>query len=158
MHWPPATHNESRVRRSSLELSAAACRRRLSMSAPISLSGLMMRPIGRLLSDSSPLRHSQMTVRTSRPAIKRIAVPELPRSSSSVGACKPCSPTPSIDISVKLGCRMSTPSARIAASVARQSSPARKPLTSVRTFSNAAKHQCTMRYRLVAGYCDCSHR
>ena len=114
------------------EFVEAAFRPSLSIAAPMAVSGLMMRPIGRPFSDSSPLRTLSKGCPQSKPAINRIAVPELPRSRSRQVPCRPFKPTPSMTISVALGCSMRTPSARIAASVARQSSPARNPDTSVR--------------------------
>ena len=56
------------------------------MAAPIFSSGAMMRPIGRLLSDSSPNMREVKGRAANTPAIRRIPVPELPQSISCAGA------------------------------------------------------------------------
>ncbi len=69
--------------------------------------------------------------------MRRIAVPELPRSSGACGALNPCTPTPWTRTSVCPGRSMRTPSAPSARAVARQSSPARKPLICVSPSASA---------------------
>ena len=108
---------------------------RLLIAAPICVNGVITRSIGRLHSESSPVNTLSKGWPPSSPARSRMAVPELPTSRSLCGACNPRSPTPCMEISVALGCWISTPSVVIAAMVARQSSPARNPLTSVRPLA-----------------------
>ncbi len=87
--------------------------------------------MGRLVSDASPVSTASNGWPLSNPAMRRIAVPELPRSKGSAGTCSPAGPTPCTVISVSDLRSISTPMADIAARVARQSSPGRKPLMSV---------------------------
>ncbi len=103
----------------------------LPIRAPICSSGAMTLAMGLADSDSSPVRTQLNDCPQSSPAIRRIAVPELPRSSACRGARNPRRPTPCTITSVEDRCSMCTPIAAIAASVARQSSPARNPLISV---------------------------
>ena len=60
-----------------------------------------------------------------------MAVPALPMSRARPAARKPRKPTPWITTCVAPGCSMATPKARIAVKVARQSSLARKPVTTL---------------------------
>ena len=106
-------------------------------SAPISRSGLATRSMGRCMSDSSPISVEAKDCAASNPANNRMAVPALPMSSACAAALSPCNPTPRTRTRAGSGCSMRTPSARIALRLARQSSLARKPRTSLSPEASA---------------------
>ncbi len=66
----------------------------LSINAPISVSGLITRPIGRFDNDSSPINSQSKSCAAKIPDISRIEVPEFPKSSGFEGFFKPLIPTP----------------------------------------------------------------
>jgi hypothetical protein len=87
--------------------------------------------MGRFISDASPINCESNACADNRPVNRRMAVPALPMSSARPASRRPRRPTPRITTRVGSGCSMCTPKARIAAKVARQSSLARNPLTSL---------------------------
>ncbi len=95
--------------------------------APIRRKGPATLSIGRRDRDSSPTSVVGNGWPASRPMKSRVDVPELPRSSAAGAWRRPWRPTPWTVTRVSSGCSISTPIARSAASVARQSSPGRKP-------------------------------
>jgi hypothetical protein len=107
-----------------------------SMCAPMRASGSMTRRIGRRDSDASPISVDGNFCAASRPDIRRIEVPEFPRSRSCEGADSPCRPTPSTRKLVSLTRSIDTPMDWNAFIVHRQSSPSRKPVTSVRPVAS----------------------
>ena len=101
------------------------------MRAPMSLSGAATRSIGRWRSEASPVSSLSNGCPASSPISSRIPVPELPRSRTLVGARSPRAPAPSIRTKPSGLRSMATPMASRAPWVARQSSLARKPCTTV---------------------------
>ena len=97
--------------------------------APISASGAVMRRIGRLRSDASPVSTDANGRDASRPIINREVVPLLPQSSGCDGARHASIPRPRTTISPASsgGAGTSQPSARSTDAVLRQSSPGRRP-------------------------------
>ena len=108
-----------------------------SMRAPMRVSGSTTRCMGRPDSEASPVSTLVKAWPASSPAIRRMDVPELPRYSGSGGARRPCKPTPCTVTRPASGPSMRTPMARNAASVARLSSPSRKPVTCVTPSASA---------------------
>ena len=104
---------------------------RVRTSAPISRKGLATRSIGRRINDSSPIKRESNFCADNSPVNKRIAVPALPMSRSLPRRLRPRNPTPCTRTSVGAGRSIETPMARIAARLARQSSLARNPRTSL---------------------------
>ena len=100
----------------------------LLISAPISESGFMIRPIGRFFIDSSPVRVVVKFCADNIPLISLVVVPLLPQSSVLLGAFSPCIPFPLI-VTLSPSCSISTPIALKQLIVDRQSAPERKPLT-----------------------------
>ena len=94
------------------------------MSTPSSRSGATMRPMGRLLSEPSPLSTLSSGSPASTPAISRIVVPELPQSSTPSGSVSAPRPAP-CTISAPSTSSMRTPSARRQPIVAPMSSDSR---------------------------------
>ena len=88
-------------------------------------------PSAGAISDASPVSVASKAWPASSPIESRIAVPALPMSSGRAGAARPWRPTPSMMTRPGAGRSTLTPMARIARSVARQSSLSRKPSTSV---------------------------
>ena len=103
---------------------------RLTMSAPICVSGSMMRFIGRLWIEASPFKTEVKFCPERMPEISRVVVPLFPVSSVSAGAVSPCRPFPWIRMRSGVF-SMSTPSLRKQLIVERQSAPCRKFVTSV---------------------------
>ena len=104
------------------------------MTAPISDSGLMMRPIGLERSESSPVMVDLKSRPASIPDINRIVVPLFPASKTSSAARRPSIPAPLITnvspaSSEPVDRAISTPSARMIPIVEVQSSPGEKFLT-----------------------------
>src|SRR5690606_16450668 len=99
----------------------------VSMRAPIRASGPVTRRIGLCESDASPTSSVSKAWPASRPASRRMPVPALPQSSGPPGARRPCSPTPWTTRRPGPGASIRTPIRRKIASVARASSPSRKP-------------------------------
>ena len=102
----------------------------VSIAAPISRSGSATRSIGRRHNDSSPVSSVEKSCPAMSPISKRIAVPELPKSSGPGGDCRPFIPKPETRSRSGAGSSIAAPIARNAVSIARQSSLARKPLIS----------------------------
>ena len=100
------------------------------MSAPISNNGTVTRRIGRLDKDSSPTSLDLNSCALSKPVIRRIDVPELPRSNSLAGSVSPYKPTPCIIKRPSWGPSIRTPISLNAFRVAKLSSPSRKPVIS----------------------------
>ena len=69
---------------------------RPTIVAPIRVSGSATRPIGRRLSDSSPVSMVQNGCPASTPRSSRAVVPEFPQSTTSPGSWSPSRPTPTI--------------------------------------------------------------
>ena len=95
--------------------------------APMLASGLVTRAIGRFDNEASPLSSTSNACPASRPASRRIDVPELPRSSGCPGFLSPRMPTPWIATRPSSGPSIETPMAWNARSVFMLSSPSRKP-------------------------------
>ena len=57
----------------------------LEISAPISVSGNMTRPIGRAERETSPMSLPVTPCPDNKPEIKRVVVPELPQSKGEIG-------------------------------------------------------------------------
>ena len=97
-----------------------------TMSAPIFRNGSMMRSIGRRVSDGFPTNRVSKVWPASKPASKRMVVPDPPQSSSSFGGVRtrffPWTTNRSGS-----GCSIWIPSARNALTVCMQSSLGRKP-------------------------------
>ena len=94
--------------------------------APIVESGAITRAMGRLLSEASPVNVAVMGCEATRPISNRVDVPEFPISSAVSGCKSPPIPTP--QTCHRASCRtISAPIARIAAAVARTSSPSSSP-------------------------------
>jgi hypothetical protein len=83
------------------------------------------------MSDASPINCELKACPDNKPVNKRMAVPAFPMSRVRAASRKPRKPTPWTITCVGLGCSMRTPKARIAAKLAKQSSLARKPVTSL---------------------------
>ena len=62
--------------------------------APISISGMVTRRIGRRLRDRSPVKVDWNGCAASNPVIIRIVEPELPQSSAVCGSRRPSAPRP----------------------------------------------------------------
>ena len=103
----------------------------LPIIAPISTKGSITRPMGRLARESSPFKMVLNFWPANKPQSSRIDVPELPKSSVSVGNDKPCIPTPWTVIHPFLGPSIITPIFLKADKVDKASSPSKKPVTSV---------------------------
>ncbi len=86
-----------------------------------------MRSIGRVRSDSSPVRVNVPSCAASRPDSRRISVPELPASTGPSGSRSPRSPTPRTRTRSTSSSSTSTPSARRASSVDSVSAALPKP-------------------------------
>src|SRR5690606_28101698 len=99
----------------------------VSMRAPMRASGTVTRRIGRFESEASPTRVVSKDWPASRPASRRMPVPALPQSSGPSGARRPSRPTPCTMRLPGCGVSMDTPMRRKIVSVARASSPSRKP-------------------------------
>ena len=96
-------------------------------SAPIKDSGSITRPIGRLLSDASPMKVAVIGWLATSPASNRVEVPELPMSSAPAGWSSPPTPTPHTCQTPSPDRSIVAPIARIAAAVASTSSPSSNP-------------------------------
>ena len=104
---------------------------RLATIVPIVCKGSVMRAMGRVLKDASPVNVAVMGCPATTPISRRTPVPELPRSNAVSGATRPCKPCPKI-IQVPSSWRvMSAPIARMASAVANTSAPSSKPVTLV---------------------------
>ena len=99
----------------------------VSISAPMRRNGSATRPMGREERDASPVSVTGNFWPASKPANKRIDVPELPTYKGSLGCFKPCIPTPCTKTSPFSGPSISTPIAVNADKVASASSPSKKP-------------------------------
>ena len=99
---------------------------RPKIRAPISESGRSTRPIGRRVSDASPLNTERNGCGARSPIMSRSVVPEFPASSTDMGSDSPCRPLPVTISSFSLRNLTSTPSARITPTVERQSAAWRK--------------------------------
>ena len=65
--------------------------------APMAINGICMRPIGRLVSEASPISVNSPSCAASKPLNIRIVEPELPQSSgSALGVTRPPTPVTSI--------------------------------------------------------------
>ena len=93
-------------------------------------SGSVMRLIGRLLSEASPVNVAEIGWPATAPIKSLTPVPAFPKSSGASGGIKPPVPTPSIVI-MPASEVMFTPSARTASSVDNTSAPINKPATFV---------------------------
>ena len=71
-----------------------ATRANLQLRAHLCDSGSMTRPIGRPLSDASPIKVAVIGWLVTRPIMSRVDVPELPMSSAVIGWSSPPTPTP----------------------------------------------------------------
>ena len=120
--------------------------------APIARSGSTTRPIGRRRSDASPVSTENIGRPANNPVNRRRLVPELPQSSTSSGSRSASTPAPrrrsagrpSDDVS-----SIAHPIARSAATVRRQSSDAKYPLTMV--------SPCAIPPRITAPLCRANH-
>ena len=98
--------------------------------APIRLSGVIIRFIGRDWIDSSPLRCEVKFCPAKIPLINLVVVPELPTSSREAGSFRPCIPFPWI-VTLSPFCSISIPIFLKQLIVERQSAPSRNPVSSV---------------------------
>ena len=98
------------------------------ISAPIWLSGSITRPIGRFDRLGSPVKVAVIGWEAIRPISRRVEVPLLPMSSACCGCSRPPTPTPCTRHSPSLVRSTCAPIARMAAAVARTSSPSSSPL------------------------------
>ena len=103
----------------------------LSISAPISASGVVTRPIGRFCREKSPVITESKAWGANKPLSSRILVPEFPISRTFSGALRPCMPTPSISIRPCCGPRITTPMSLNAWTVHNASWPSRNPVAVV---------------------------
>ena len=103
----------------------------VSTRAPISASGSATRRMGLRISVSSPTSSLAKDCPASRPMSRRMAVPALPQSSGTDGACNPSRPTPWTVTRPDSGPSIRTPIARNTLRVDRASAPSRKPVTRV---------------------------
>ncbi len=102
-----------------------------SMRAPRRRRGVATLAMGRRESDASPTSTDAKGCAASRPASRRMVVPELPQSSGAVGARSPWRPTPCTRSVPSPSSSMATPMARSAPRVATLSSPYEKRRTSL---------------------------
>ena len=100
-----------------------------AMRAPRERSGPTTRIIGRFDSDASPMSVDANGCAESRPASRRMVVPELPQSRGAADARRPKRPLPCTTSSPSRGWSIVTPIARSALAVATLSSPPEKPWT-----------------------------
>ena len=103
----------------------------VATSAPMAQSGFATRSIGRFMSEASPINSESKACAASSPVNRRIAVPALPMSRAWPAPASPRMPRPRTCTRSGAGRRTSTPRARIACMLARQSSLGRNPLISL---------------------------
>src|SRR5579884_2594727 len=96
----------------------------VSARAPMARSGSTTRSMGRRESEASPTRVTSKGAAASRPASRRMVVPELPQSSEPDGGRRPRSPRPTTTSP-----STSTPSARRQPAVLSTSAPGDSPRT-----------------------------
>ena len=109
---------------------------RLLMEAPISVRGVMMRPMGRFLMEASPVTSEEKGWAARIPEISLVVVPLFPQSRTLFGAERPCRPFPWIKSS-PFFCSTGIPMALKQPMVERQSALSRKPRTQVVPFARA---------------------
>ena len=115
------------------------------------LSLLLTRSIGRRISDSSPTSRESKLCADSNPVNSRIAVPALPMSRSCPAAARPRSPRPRTRTWEGAGRSIATPIARMASRLARQSSLARKPRTSLEPVASPDRRMARCEIDLSPG-------
>ena len=99
---------------------------------------MIIRAIGRRLSESSPVSTVKNDCPASSPLSRRIVVPEFPASSTSSGSFRPYSPFPFTNTLPSGSNSTDTPNARMHETVDRQSSAAKKLCTSTGVSANPA--------------------
>ena len=107
-----------------------------STSSPICISGLSTRPMGRRDSEASPTNLTRISWPAIRPIIRRMPVPELPKSMSPPGSTRPPTPRPSTS-HVAPTLRTGQPIACSALAVLSTSSPSSRPAMAVRPVASA---------------------
>ena len=108
------------------------------MSAPIRASGSITRAIGRADREASPVKVAVRGWLATSPISSRVEVPELPMSSAPAGWSSPPTPTPATRQVPSASRSMAAPIARIAAAVARTSSPSSSPTMRLSPTASAA--------------------
>ena len=123
--------------------------------APICSSGTVTRRIGRRRSDASPVSVARGTRwPASMPSSSRVVVPELPQSSTSVGAPQPAPAGDARRRCPRCSGEIGTPSWRRTRALERASSEVSAPPTWLGAARERAEEQRAMRDALVARHAD----